>query len=130
MSQENVKVVRALYEQFGRGDFSAIERFGDDFEFVTSPDVPDAGTYRGEAARRWVRAWVGSFEQLRVEPMTVLDAGDKVAVEVVQRGRPRDSTTDVEGRWWFVHTLRDGTPVRTEGFPDRAQALQAAGLSE
>jgi ketosteroid isomerase-like protein len=130
MSQENVEAVRALYEQFSRGDFSAIERFGDEFEFVTSPDVPDAGTYRGEAARRWVRAWVGSFEQLVIEPMTFVDAGDKIAVEVVQRGRPHDSTADVEGRWWFVHTLHDGTPVRTEGFPDRAQALEAAGLRE
>jgi ketosteroid isomerase-like protein len=130
MSQENVEAVRALYDQFSRGDFGAIEQFGDAFEFVTSPDVPDAGTYRGEAARRWVRAWVGSFEQLVVEPITVVDAGDKVVVEIVQRGRPRDSTAHVEGRWWFVHTLHDGTPVRTQGFPNRAQALEAAGLPE
>ena len=130
MSQENVESVRALYEQFSRGDFSAIERLGDDFEFVTSPDVPDAGTYRGDAARRWLRTWVGSFEQLVIEPTVFVDAGDKVAVEIVQRGRPRDSTAQVEGHWWFVHTLRDGSPVRTEGFPDRAHALEAAGLRD
>src|SRR5437867_8665390 len=125
MSQENVEVVRALYEELSRGDFSEIERLGDDFEFVTSPDVPDAGTYRGEAARRWLRAWLGSFERFVAEPITIVGAGDKVVVEVVQRGCPHDSTADVEGLWWFVHTLRDGTPVRTQGFPDRAQALEA-----
>jgi ketosteroid isomerase-like protein len=59
-----------------------------------------------------------------------VDAGDKVAVEIVQRGRPRGSAADVEGRWWFVHTLRDGTPVRMQGFSNRAEALEAAGLSE
>ena len=129
MSEENVEVVRALYEELSRGDFSEIERLGDDFEFVTGPDVPDAGTYRGEAARRWLRAWLGSFERLVAEPMTVVDAGDKVVVEGVQRGRPHDSAADVKGRWWFVHTLHYGIPVRTQGLPGRAEALEAAGLS-
>jgi ketosteroid isomerase-like protein len=130
MSQENVEAVRALYEELSRGDFSEIERLGDDFEFVTGPDVPDSGTYRGEAARRWLRAWLGSFERFVAEPIAVVDAGDKVVVEVVQRGRPHGSTADVERRDWFVHTLHDGTPARTEVFPDRAKALEAAGLSE
>jgi hypothetical protein len=36
----------------------------------------------------------------------------------------------VEGRWWQVMTFRDGLIVRSEVFPERAEALEAAGLSE
>lgn len=129
MSQENVEIVRAMFEQFARGDYRSWDALSTEVEFVTSPDVPDAGTYRGEAALRWVRAWVGSFEGLTVEAREILDAGDKVLVEMLQRGRPRGSETVVEGRWWIVHTLRDGNLIRAAVFPERAQALAAVGLA-
>jgi ketosteroid isomerase-like protein len=59
MSNENVEIVRAFYEQLARGDFSALRTFSDELEFVTSPELPDAGTYRGEAAPR-ARSGTGS----------------------------------------------------------------------
>jgi ketosteroid isomerase-like protein len=130
MSQENVEAVREAYERFARGDFSAFEEVAHDFEFVTSPELPDAGTYRGEAAIGWMKAWVDSFEDLRMAATEILDAGDKVFVALFQRGRPRGSETVVEGRWWQVVTLRDAEIVRAETFPDRAQALEAAGLRD
>jgi hypothetical protein len=34
----------------------------------------------------------------------------------------------VEGRWWQVVTLREGEVARAETYPERAQALEAAGL--
>ena len=105
MSEENVEVVRAFYERFARGDFDALAGFSDDFEFVTSPELPDAGTYRG-------------------------DAGDKVVVAIFQRGNLRGSQTAVEGRWWQVVTLRGGEVAQVVTFQERAQALEAAGLSE
>jgi ketosteroid isomerase-like protein len=130
MSQENVETVRAAFERYARGDFSSWADFPDDFEFVTSPELPDADTYRGESARRWLTAWVESFEQLTVEATETIDAGDKVVVAILQRGRPRGSQTVVEGRWWQVLTLRGGEVARIESFPQRAQALKAAGLRE
>ena len=123
-------MVRARFEQLAQGDFSALADVPEDFEFVTSPDVPDAGTYRGEAARQWVMSWVTSFEGLTMEAIELTDAGDKVLVELVQHGGLRGSETAVEGRWWEVDTFRDGVLARTEIFPERAQALKAAGLSE
>jgi ketosteroid isomerase-like protein len=130
MSQQNVEIIRAFYEQFARGDFSAFAAFPDEFEFVTSPELPDAGTYRGEAAKRWMKTWVESFDQLTIEATEILDAGDKVMVGLFQRGRPRGSQTAVEGRWWQTVTVREGAIARVESFPDRAQALRAAELGE
>ena len=130
MSQENVEIAREMHEQFARGDFSWFANLSDDFVFVASPEVPDAGTYRGAAATRWATAWVESFEGHTIEATEIIDAGDKVFVAILQRGRPRGSQTVVEGRWWSVLTFREGVPTRGEVFPERAQALEAAGLSE
>ena len=131
MSQENVEVVRAMFDLLARGDFSRwFDEVTDDFVFVTSPDVPDAGTYRGEVARNWIMAWVESFEGHTMQASEFIDADDKVVSALVQRGRPRGSQATVEGRWWLVMTFRDGAIARAEAFTGRDQALEAAGLSE
>ena len=131
MSEENVEIVRAMYEPFARGDFSAWADLPEDFVFVASPELPDAGTYHGDAAVRWMTAWVESFEGHKIEATEIIDAGgDKVLVAIVQRGRPRGSQTVVEGHWWVVMTLPGGELARAEVFPERAQALEAAGLEE
>jgi ketosteroid isomerase-like protein len=98
MSQENVEATRASFERFARGDFSESADLPDDYEIVTAPEMPDAGIYRGEAARTWFNAWVESFDSLMLEPVEILDAGDRVVVEFVQRGTPRGGSTPVELR--------------------------------
>jgi ketosteroid isomerase-like protein len=130
MSQENVKAARTIYEQSARGDFNWFAELGEDFELVTSRENPDAGVYRGETARRWLWAWVQSFEQLTIEATELIDAGEKVVVAILQRGCPHGSQTTMEGRWWQVITFRQGEIVRSELFADRAEALEAVGLRE
>jgi ketosteroid isomerase-like protein len=130
MSQENVEIVRAIFEQFAHGDFSGLADVADEFEWVSSPELPDAGTYRGEAAKRWIAAWAESFEGFTAEATEIIDAGDKVFVAILQRGGVRGSQTVVEGHWWIVMTVREGVVARSEAFVERAQALEAAGLRE
>jgi ketosteroid isomerase-like protein len=130
MSQENVEIVRATWEQFARGDFSAFADLPDDFEFVTSPEVPDAGTYHGAAAIEWMTAWVESFDGHTMQATEIIDCGENVLVTFLQRGRPRGSQTVVEGRWSGVVTLHEGEFARVAVFPERAQALEAVGLEE
>jgi hypothetical protein len=57
MSQEAIDALRAVYEQFALGDFSVYADLPDDYVLVTAPEMPDAGRYRGAAARRWLQAW-------------------------------------------------------------------------
>jgi ketosteroid isomerase-like protein len=129
MSQENLEIVRAVQQQYARGDFSWIEG-ADDFELVTPRENPDGGTFRGEAARRWLMAWHDSFDEITIESTEMIDAGDEVFTGIVQRGRPHGSRAAVEERSWQVVTFRDGVVTRVEAFLERAQALEAAGLSE
>ena len=130
MSEQNVELLRVAFDQYAHGDFSPIEALGDDFELVISPDAPDAGTYSGEEAKRWLRAWVASFEGMTIEATEILDFGDKVFLGMIQRGRPPGSAASVEGHWWQVSTFREDEIVRAEMFPERAQALEAAGLRD
>jgi ketosteroid isomerase-like protein len=131
MSQENVEAARARFEQFARGDFStAFEGMDDDFVFVTAVEMPDAGTYRGQDARDWILAYVASFDDFTQEATEILDAGDTVVVGLVQKGCPRGSDVPVESRWWQTIAFRNGSVTRTAMFSQRAQALEAAGLSE
>ena len=130
MSEENVEAVRSALKRYADGDFSPIGLLADDIELVSSPDVPDAGTYRGEEARRWLRACVVSFEGMTIEAGEVLDAGDKVFLEMTVRGSPPGAGPSVEGRWWLVSTFRGREIVRVEAFREVVQALKAAGLSE
>ncbi|HEY1359577.1 MAG TPA: nuclear transport factor 2 family protein [Thermoleophilaceae bacterium] len=129
MSEANVEVVRTIYEAFARGDFSVVDSFSDDFVFVTSPELPDAGEYRGEQAIGFIKAWVETFGDLRMEATEILEAvDDKVFVELLQRGAPSGTDTVVEGRWWQVATLREGEVVRAETFAERTEALEVAGF--
>jgi len=124
MSRDYVEIVRAAYERAAAGEFS-FEGYAEEFEFVTSSELPDAGTYRGEEARRWISAWLDSFDELTIEATEIIDAGDKVIAGILQRGRPPGSTKPVEGRWWHVMTFRDSLIVRSELYPQRDQALEA-----
>ena len=129
MSQETVEAVRRAYARMARGDFSMYEQLGDDYELVTTPEMPDAGTYRGEAARAWLREWVASFEDLTIEAVECIDAGDRVLAEIVQRGAPRGSGAPLEGRWWQISTFRGAELIRTEllrSGTSRAEALEVA----
>lgn len=126
MSEENVEKVRAAYERAANGEFS-FDGYAEDFEFATSPELPDAGVYRGEEARRWIRAWIESFEELTIEATEIIDAGEVVVAGLLQRGRPPGSDSPVEGRWWQVMRFRDGLVERSELYPERDQALEAAG---
>ena len=98
---------------------------------MISPEAPDAGTYRGEEARRWLRTWVASFEGMTIEATEIVDSGDKVFLGMTQRGHDRrGGAASVEGHWWQVSTFREREIVRAEMFRERAQALLAAGLVE
>ena len=60
----------------------------------------------------------------------LIDAGDKVAAEVLSQLRGKASGATVAWSYWQVATIRNGKWVRAEWFIDRAEALEAAGLSE
>jgi ketosteroid isomerase-like protein len=131
MSQKAVDRARTAFKRFTEGDFTSVTDLPDEFELVLAPEMPDAGTYRGGAARDWMAAWVNSFDRLIQEPVEFIDAGDQqVLVEFIQRGWTAGSDVPVETRTWSLSTVKDGDFIRTQLFQNRSDALEAAGLSE
>ena len=129
MSEENVKLVREGFAGFNRDGLSGLP-LSRDFVFVTSPELPDAGEYRGDGAFQWMEEWLGAWESFNIDPLELIDAGDRVVVKVRQRGTIRDIQTQVVGDWWYVCTVSGGEVTRMEAYSEGAQALEAAGLRE
>jgi uncharacterized protein len=132
MSQENVDLARRGYETFARGDLdAAVELMHPEIEAHDPPEVPDATIYRGrEAVRRDWEETAGLFEDFSIDVEKSFDRGDEVVVLLRFRGRGRDSGAEVEAPMAHVWTIRDGKAIRLRQFLNRAEALEAVGLSE
>jgi uncharacterized protein len=136
MSQENVELVRRVFEAINRGDIEGAVALADppsDFEFVPSGVlIPDlASVQRGaEGLRRVAEVFWGEFDDPQVEIHELIDAGDQVFVSATFRGRGKQSGAETSWDVWMVWTVRDRRMVRFQGFTDGDAALEAAGLSE
>jgi ketosteroid isomerase-like protein len=137
MPQENVEErnVRLVLDGYAR--FNAGERvpelwfFTPDAEYHVAREDPDSAVHRGlDAVRRQYAAWVESYPDLTVEPLEAKGSGNKVFLRVRFSGHGGASRAPVEMELSHVLTMRDGKATRIAEYFDRAEALEAAGLSE
>jgi hypothetical protein len=68
MSQENVEVVRAIYEEWRRGNFRAGVRLYDPFALlVQSAEFPESGAYLGtQAIREHMRTFLEAWSRVTI----------------------------------------------------------------
>jgi len=71
-----------------------------------------------------------AWETFEIEPAEIRDRGDYVVVDLQFRGTGRMSGVEVTVGFHHVCHFRDGLMDRLVSHPDRAEALEAAGLSE
>ena len=129
MAQDDVDLVRLGYEDFYRGDFTALLRKVDP-NVVTErvAPLPDPGIYEGhEGMLQSLADWTEDFDdfEMRAEEVIDVDPG-VVVVRIHQRARGKGSGVEVEGDFWFVHESSDGKLVRLTMFTDREQAFERA----
>ena len=131
MSQENVDVVRAIYEAINRRDPDAAFRDQDPNLELTTPPGIDAATYRGreEIQRYWLELR-SAFEAASVEPEELVEIGDQVVAVVRMRMRPKGSDAELAFRNGHLWVFREGKAVSIRIFPEPEKALEAAGLRE
>ena len=143
MSQENVEIVRRLYEEMatmlkamGEGDIQAptSELIDEQIEWRGPREFPDLAEplYGREGVRRYTEKLSEAIEDYRMTPEEFIDAGgDQVLVFSREGGRGRVSGAEVQthptAHLWM---LRDGKAIRMRSYWERSQALEAAGLSE
>jgi ketosteroid isomerase-like protein len=129
MSQENVEVVRALFEAWNAGDMDAVRELQDpDVILQTVEDWPEPGPHLGrEAVMRLMEQLRDTWDADTLEPIgDFSDAGDRVIVRFFWHGRGRGPQSNME--FTGVLTVREGRIRGYEFFWDHAEALEAAGL--
>ena len=134
MSQENVAVVEAALTAYARGGIDALaEYWTDDIDHrAIEGALDDPGPMQGkEAVRAYYQDWADTFDQLTVEPIEMIDAGEDQVVSVSQlRGRAKQSGIETNLTYAVLTTIRDGKIARGREYSTREEALEAAGLSE
>jgi ketosteroid isomerase-like protein len=126
VSQENVEIVRRVYEGWSRGDFSQTEHFDPEIEFELI-DWPHPARSRGvEAMAEIWLATLSAWDDFRAKPDEVIDHGNNVLVLNSISGRGRGSGADVSALTATVWTVEGGKVVRLALYWDVDRARQAA----
>jgi ketosteroid isomerase-like protein len=131
MSQENVDVVRGLWEADRRRDVDAVRAaYAPDAEWEDHAGLwGDWGVARGpDGIRHAWRRWYEAFEEVHFEFGEVAAGGDQVVVTYQLSARGRGSGVEVRQTLTLVWTLEAGRVVRVRAYMSRAEALEAAGL--
>jgi ketosteroid isomerase-like protein len=133
MSQENVKGVHLALDSFNRRDMVGFLALMDPaVEFAPYEVMVQGGTpYRGhEGVRRWWEESFAVIPDLNAEIHEVRDLGDFTFVGGRLRGHGAGSGAPIERQMWLAIEWRDGLEVWWASFESKAEALEAAGLSE
>jgi len=134
MSQGNVETARRAYEAFNYGGLDALlEHIHPDAEYdITSAIGPYAGMYYGRAAiRNFLADYFESWEYVRMEPEDFIEVGeDRVVVLLRIHTRGKGSGVEVEAQITNVWTVRDRKAVRLAVYNDKAEALEAVGVTD
>ncbi len=143
MSQENVEIVRALWEPFKGINCAVIDwdaeaireiiggRYSPDAELRWSAAGPDTHVYRGrDGVVQALREWVEPFSEYHAEVLDYIAVGDRVVVPTRQWGTGRTSGVPVEIEVTHVYAFRDSQITRVDEYDTLKETLEAAGLSE
>jgi ketosteroid isomerase-like protein len=130
---ENVDLVRSIYADWERGDFSNADWADPDIEFVRA-DSPVPGSWTGVAGMTegW-RVWASAWEDYRIVAEEVREL-DAERVLVLSRFSARGKTSGMElgqmrTKSAGVFHVRDGKVTRLVSYLDRERALTDLGLA-
>jgi len=132
MSQENVEVVRRVYDALDHSDWdAAFEAAEPDLELIPPDQSPVSARVRGvDEVRAWIADQQETVGNLAIDVEELIEADECIVALIRLRVRPRGTDADFELRIAHLWTLRDGKLTRCEVFPERENALEAAGLRE
>ena len=132
MSQENVEIVRKVYDAWACGDPS--QGFGyldPEVVWEAIEDAPDAGTYRKHSGvKRYMDDWLQDFEMFPFEFGRSVDAEGQLVME--QRGTTKGKGSGLKTvlNYAAVYTFRAGKVFTVKEYNTFREALEAVGLSE
>lgn len=145
MSQENVEIVRSLFEPMDGIDVAAIDwdaeairellghAYSSEIEITLLPGVASGldSSYRGlDGLVRYLRAWLEPFSEYRVQNLDYIEAGECVLVPSSQWGVGGGSGARVTIDLTTLYELRDGKITRIHQYETLGEAFDAVGLRD
>jgi len=119
-TEANVRTIQGIYEAFGRGDVPAIlDRLSEGvrWEAHLDPIVPWGGDYSGKTnVPRFFDAIARSADILSFEPREFVAEGDRVVSLGTFGFRAKATGREMQTRWIFVWTVKDGVVTSYEQF--------------
>jgi ketosteroid isomerase-like protein len=131
MSEQNVELVRRMYEAFHAGDFGgALAFFDPAVTFDASVRVDGDISHGREELAAMVTEWVGDWEQWHETIEEIRDLGRQVCVVSTQRGRGKGSGIEVEDRYVVLYAIEGDKIKSMTLYQTAGEAVEAAGLRE
>ena len=132
MSRENLEIVREMYKRRERGDMYVGEFVDPELVFVRiGAEAPDftGEWHRMEGLKKATADYLNVWEDYSFEVERMIDFEDRVLLLEKQTARGRRSGAVISQDVGALLTLRAGLIVRWEYYWERADALEAAGIS-
>ena len=134
MSEQNVDLIRSIYDAFAAGDIEGVVgRMAPDMVWNEAENFPyaDGNPYRGaEAILGGVFARLGSeWDGFAAEPGEFLDAGDTVVVLGRYRGTCKATGRALDAQLAHVWRVADGKAVHFQQYTDTLQAARVTGAA-
>jgi ketosteroid isomerase-like protein len=132
MSEENVEVLRLVYDEWAKGNMGAgLDLLDPQIVYINRPGLFVTGTCYGlPEMQRWMRGFLKEWNDYEAHATEFIPCGDTVVVAFRQVATGPGSGIPTEMSAFAVWTFRADKVIRLEKMADRREALEAAGLSE
>jgi len=131
MSQQNMDIIRGLYDAFARGDIPAVLsgldtnvewREAENFLYADqNPYLGPGAVLTGVFARLG-----GEWEGFQAKPESLLDAGETVIAQGHYSGVYKATGKSVRAQFAHVWTMSGGKAVKFQQYTDTKQFAEAA----
>jgi ketosteroid isomerase-like protein len=128
MSEQNVEVVRRLFELYGSGGMeAALEVMDEEIEIVIPPDMSaEPDSYHGhDGARRYFAGFEGMIDDVSYEALELIPEGEHVLARARLGGRGASSGLEVDLESVVVHTVEGGKITRIVPYTDLESARKS-----
>ena len=130
----NLDLVKSIFAEWERGDFSSVDWADPEIEFVMIGGLGEERSIgRDEMGRAWA-AMLSAWEELRADPEEFRELEDgRVLVLLRNTGRGKGSgieLDEISARNANVFTIRDGKVTNLKLYWDRDTALADLGLGD
>ena len=124
--------LRAAYTAFARGDSESIAALAQDY---LHPDFELETTFAGSSVKGFegLKNFISEVQEnlgYTPVPQEFIDLGRQIVVVLRVSGRGAKSGVPVTSQVATVWRIEEGRAVHAKAFTSRADALEAAGLSE